>query len=96
MELEQVEEISYLGITVNSKLKWNTHISSISSNASKVLGMVRLNMWNCPKQVRETSLVRPKLEYASTAWDPHYKKDIATLEKVQRKVARFFNICKYI
>ena len=36
-----------------------------------------------------TSLVRPKLEYASAAWDPFLKKDISALERVQRKAARF-------
>ena len=35
------------------------------------------------------SLVRPKLEYASAAWDPFLKKDISALERVQRKAARF-------
>lgn len=34
-KLEQVDmQTSYLGITVNSKLKWSEHISSISSKAS--------------------------------------------------------------
>ena len=35
------------------------------------------------------SLVRPKLEYGSAAWDPFLKKDISALERVQRKAARF-------
>ena len=34
-------------------------------------------------------IVRPKLEYASAAWDPFLKKDISALERVQRKAARF-------
>ena len=36
-----------------------------------------------------TYLVRPKLEYASAAWDPFLKKDISALERVQRKAVRF-------
>ena len=32
---------------------------------------------------------RPKLQYACSAWDPHYQKDKAALERVQRKAARF-------
>ncbi|CAB4037319.1 Hypothetical predicted protein, partial [Paramuricea clavata] len=53
---------------------------------------MRRNLWNCPTKVRETaykSIVRPKLEYASTAWDPYTNKDKVALERVQRKAARF-------
>ena len=87
-ELDQVESISYLGVTVNSKLKWSQHFASISTNASKTLGLIRRNLWNCPNNVKESahcSIVRPKLKYASASWDPHYKKDVYKLERAQRK-----------
>ena len=82
VELEQVEEITYLGITLTSKLKWDQHVSSVSSRASKVLGVVLRNLHICPRWVRETAckaLVRPALEYGSAAWDPYYDKDIKAL-----------------
>ena len=57
---------------------WSEHVSSISSKASRSLGLIKRNLWNCPRKVRETaytSIVRPKLEHASSSWDPHHKKE---------------------
>ena len=34
-------------------------------------------------------LIRPKLEYATVAWNPHKQNNIDTLEKIQRSAARF-------
>ena len=34
-------------------------------------------------------MVRPKLEYACAVWDPHCKNHILSLEKVQKRGARF-------
>ena len=76
-ELEQVDSISYLGVILNDNLKWSNHVSSISGKASKVLGMIKRNLWNCPKKVKETAytaIVRPMLEYACAAWDPYLQK----------------------
>ena len=63
-----------------------------AAKVNKSLGSIQSNLWNCPKNVKEiayTSLVRPKLEFASAAWGPFLKKDISALERVQRKAARF-------
>ena len=68
------------------------HVQYISGKASKVLGMIKRNLWNCPKNVEETvymAIVCPRLEYARAAWDPHLQKDIDSIERVQRKAARF-------
>ena len=54
--------------------------------------MLRTSQWDCSQDVKEiayTTLVRPKVKYASQAWDPSFKKDIASIERVQRKAARF-------
>jgi len=34
-------------------------------------------------------MVRPKMEYAATVWDPYYQSDIQHLEKVQCRAARW-------
>ena len=56
------------------------------------MGIVKRNLWNCPKSVKTTAytaIVRPKLEYACAACDPYLQKDIVKLERIQRKAARF-------
>ena len=34
-------------------------------------------------------MVRPIMEHASAAWDPHLQKDISQLERVQQRAGRF-------
>ena len=79
-------------IASRTLLKWSAHVSMTAAKPNKSLGTIQRNLWNCPKNVKEiayTFLVRPKLEYASAAWDPFLKKDTSALEGVQRKAARF-------
>ena len=73
-------------------LTWKTHISNISGRANRILNLLRRHLYGCNQKVKTrafTTLVRPHLEYSSTVWDPYNKQDIQSLEKIQRKGARF-------
>ncbi|MEW8548207.1 MAG: reverse transcriptase family protein, partial [Candidatus Thiodiazotropha sp.] len=90
--LEEVQHHPYLGVELTSDLTWKTHISNISERANRILNLLRRHLYNCNQDVKTrafTTLVRPHLEYSSTVWDPYFKQDIQTLEKIQRKGARF-------
>ena len=36
-----------------------------------------------------TTFIRPTLEYASVAWNPHLQKDIKKIERIQRTATRW-------
>ena len=86
------DQHTYLGVILNTSLSWSPHISSIVTKAFKTLNFLKRNLNKCSKQVKESAyltMVRPQLEYASDVWDPHQTGDIAELEKVQRRAARW-------
>ena len=63
-----------------------------AAKASRTIGFLRRNFRDCSKQVRDTtykSMVRPTMEYASTSWDPYKVEDVNSLDKAQRRVARY-------
>jgi hypothetical protein len=87
-----VPEYPYLGLTLTSNMSWQSHIDNISAKANRMLGLIRRNLRGCSRFLRQkayTTLVRPHLEYCSSIWNPHTKKNINKLESTQRQAARF-------
>jgi predicted DNA-binding protein YlxM (UPF0122 family) len=90
--LQKVDHQPYLGVELSNNLKYNLHIDQTCKKASKVHVFLKRNLKHCPSSVNDrayTSLVRPKLEYCSTIWNPHTTSNINKLESVQQNAARF-------
>jgi hypothetical protein len=90
--LQTTTEINYLGVTLANDLRWNVHVSNVANKASKTLGFIRRNLKIGSIKTKEkayNAIVRPTLEYACQVWDPHTMEDKYTLEKVQRRAARW-------
>ena len=90
--LERTQETEYLGVTIQSNLKWDTQIARVIAKANKSLGFLRRNLRvrsQALKQLAYFALVRPCLEYACSVWDPHTETAIKQLEAVQRRAARW-------
>lgn len=91
-QLEHVTEAKYLGITITSDLKWDSHINNICQKANRTIGFLKRNLNISNSDIKNkayTSLVRPTVEYASPVWDPYLQKDKHKLEMVQRRSARY-------
>ena len=89
--LPRANNYKYLGVTITTDLRWNLHCQNIRHKASRTLGLIRRTLSPCSKEVKArayTALVRPQLEYASEAWNPHTVTSVKSLEQVQRSAAR--------
>ena len=91
-DLENVESIKYLGVTITSDLRWNTHVSNVCTKANRTPGLLRRNLYFCPQEVKETAykgLVHLVLDYGSSVWDPPGVVLQEELESVEKHAARF-------
>ena len=85
-----MKSAKYLGLTITSDLNWNNHINNITARANESLGFVKRNVKTRLRLIKTKvykALVRPRLEYCSTVWDPQSKCATQRLEK--RRAARF-------
>ena len=92
VSLEWVDSFTYLGVVINKKLKWGDHIATKVAKANSILGLLKRSMYGCSEVAKKkafVSLVRPHVEYCAAVWNPHLKKDIDAVEKIQRRGSRW-------
>ena len=92
VNLEETDAAKYLGVTIDSSLKWKKQYKNIHQKASSLLGLLKRNFSKCPAHIKEkcyTTLVLPIIEYGCPVWDPQYTTDIQFLERLQKRAARF-------
>ena len=88
--VERVSEYKLLGVTVNAMLKWDDHISTVTSKAAKRLWFLkklkRAGVTRDDLLYFYQAVVRPVLEYASPAWHTSLtKQQTKSLEDIQRR-----------
>ena len=95
--IEFVETFMFLGITINNKLNWNSHINKVTNKIFKTVGI--LNILNklrsfLPSGVLQTiynTLILPHLIYGILAWGRHTN----VIHKIQKRAIRIIAASKY-
>ena len=83
--------VKYLGVILSSDLTWSKHIERTCKKANRSLGLLHRKFSQAQPSLRKKifrSVILPQLDYCSSVWDPHLKKDISALDKVQKFAAR--------
>ena len=83
--IECVENVVFLGITINNKLNWNSHINKVTNKISKTVGILNKLRSFLPSGVLQTiynTLILPHMTYGILAWGRHINA-IHTFKKEQ-------------
>ena len=73
-QLAIVKSGKYIGVTRTYNLSWNVHVDQATKKANNSLAFMRRNLYSCTSHTKVQSyqtLVRPILEYVSSAGDPN-------------------------
>ena len=92
------DSFRYLGVQIDSSLKWKTHITNIVAKANRTLGMVKRGLRHATvksKLVAYKTVVKPLLEYASQVWSPHNVYLKTNIERVQRDAVKWIYFLKH-
>ena len=89
--LERSYSVRDLGVQVSSNLPPREQCIIARNKANRILGFISRCVTNRSSEVilkLYLALVRPHLDYAVQFWSPYYRKDIDSLEAVQRRMTK--------
>ena len=88
-----------LGVMLSDDLKVKTQVDSAALTANQVLGRLKKAFRSRGLAVWRTlyvTYIRPHLEFAVQTWSPHLRRDIETLEKIQRRATKTIASIKHL
>ena len=82
-----------LGVTISADMKVSEQCGIAASKGNQMFGLIRRNITYKDKKLiipLYKAIVSPHLEYCIQTWRPYRKKDIDTLERIQRRATKNF------
>ena len=89
--LNVLDNVSDLGVTIDSRLRFSDHIAKISSKAHRRANLIHRCFTSRHRDLLVKAFVtyvRPILEYNSQVWSPVLKEDISLIEAVQKRFTK--------
>ena len=99
VEIERVYENKFLGIIIDERFSWKSHITHVQSKLSRsiyVLNKVKLVLDQKSLRILYCSLVLPYLNYCTEVWGNTYKTSLHSLTILQKKAIRIIHNVRYL
>ena len=94
MPVPQVDNPTFLGVTLDTRLTWKTHLEAVAARSVRKLGLLKKlagTTWGADTNILRrvyTGAVRPIMEYATTSWAIASNTNKSKLDKVQNVALR--------
>ena len=96
--ITESESVKYLGVIIDNKLIWKTHIEHICSKIVKgSWALTRLKKYVSKQTLIKIyySMIYSHLRYCITTWGSAYKTTLMPLIKLQKQIVRIIGGCDY-
>ena len=93
--IERVKNFDFLGLTINEKMSWKSHVNKISNKVSKYVGVLNRLKRYLPGHILKiiyVSLIQSNLNYSLMNWGFN----CGRLKKIQKKAIRIVCGSKYL
>ena len=94
-KLEGIVQEKYLGVKVANNMSWQAQIDMVKSECYKKLDVIRRIFKHCNMEIKEklyNHLVKQTLDYCCTVWSLYLIGQVKTLEKIQKRPLKLFQI----
>lgn len=98
IEIEKVTEIKFLGITIDNKLSWKSHIGHIQRKISKNIAIINKAKYVLNYKalyILYSSLILSYLTYGIEVWGNNYKSSLHSLVTLQKRAIRVIHKVGY-
>lgn len=98
-EIQQSQQVKFLGVTLTSSLCWSAHLSNLKAKASRSVNLIKIlsvEEWCTPKALSQLTyaLVRSKLLYGHEVYFPASDTAWNSLQSVELKALKAsLNLC---
>ncbi|KAJ8017557.1 hypothetical protein HOLleu_44948 [Holothuria leucospilota] len=92
--IECVDKVKCLGVMIDKDLLFHEHVSSVSSNCLKKIGLLKKSsslLDSHHLSMLYNAFILPHLNFCSTVWADKHKGDTSKLSSIQRRCARIIS-----
>ena len=97
--INKVDNVKFLGVTINEYLDWGTHISVISKSVARSVGILSKLKYILPSNILKliyNSLILPHLSYCNHIWGNTFKSHLKKIAYTSKKVSKNYHKIKLL